>query len=707
MAIDNRKPWPDLAGAGAASPSGPGADEVLRLDDLHVSVHNGAATAVRGVSLRVRPGEIVGLVGESGSGKTLTCRAALGVLPAGCAVERGSVSFAGVDVTSLSRRGWETPARQPHGRGVPGPGVLPEPVDHRGRPARRGAAGEAAPEPPRGAPPRASSSSKRWACASPSGSSTRSRPSCPGGMLQRVMIAIAISCDPQLLVADEPTTALDVTIQAEVLELLRQLRDERGLAVLFVSHDLAVITRAVRPHRGVLRRGDRGVRARRGDHPATAASLHPGAAAGGLGRRLRPARAGGHRRTAAAGGRGHHRVPLRGALPGRRPGMPGRPGPFRCRSATSIRCAACTPPAQSSASGHRPGDPGCAGPGCRTRAAADGRVGRRDPRPRLAGEPGPVRRRPRHLARRDRRPGRRDRLGEDDAGAHRGRAGEPRTGPGRPRRPAHLRPAPGRPAGRAAPRARAAGVPGPAPLARPGPDRRRNRGRGAQDPRRGRPRGDPAAGDRRPGPGRPGRHGAGAHAGPDLRRPAPARVDRPGAGRRAPAADLRRAGERPGREQPEPRPAPARASCGTRSGCRSSSSPTTSARWRASPTASWCSTGAGSSRTDRSTRCSPRRGTRIRPCSWPPRRASGTTGRSPRTSCAGPGPARRRRTARRPACSRPAARSRPTSARPSHRWPTVGERWRAACHRHQEWEGLAQPVTHTGRTDPCPSSSSA
>ena len=64
-------------------------------------------------------------------------------------------------------------------------------------------------------------------------------------MLQRVMIAIAISCDPQLLIADEPTTALDVTIQAEVLELLRQLRDQRGLAVPFVSHDLAVNHAAV------------------------------------------------------------------------------------------------------------------------------------------------------------------------------------------------------------------------------------------------------------------------------------------------------------------------------------------------------------------------------------------------------------------------------------------------------------------------------
>jgi peptide/nickel transport system ATP-binding protein len=62
-----------------------------------------------------------------------------------------------------------------------------------------------------------------------------------GGMLQRVMIAIAISCDPELLVADEATTALDVTIQAEIIDLLRRLRDERGLAVLFVSHDLAVV----------------------------------------------------------------------------------------------------------------------------------------------------------------------------------------------------------------------------------------------------------------------------------------------------------------------------------------------------------------------------------------------------------------------------------------------------------------------------------
>src|ERR1700742_712022 len=80
---------------------------VLGLEDLHVTVHDGAATALRGVSLAISSGEIVGLVGESGSGKTLTCRAALGELPPGVATAQGKIIFAGEDVTDLSRRGWE------------------------------------------------------------------------------------------------------------------------------------------------------------------------------------------------------------------------------------------------------------------------------------------------------------------------------------------------------------------------------------------------------------------------------------------------------------------------------------------------------------------------------------------------------------------------------------------------------------------------
>jgi peptide/nickel transport system ATP-binding protein len=238
MAIDNRNPWPDLADA-RQEERGP--DDLLRLDDLHVSVHDGAATAVRGVSLRVRPGEIVGLVGESGSGKTLTCRATLGVLPPGCAVERGTVSFGGVDVTSLSRRGWERLHGSHMGAVFQDPASYLNPVLTVGyqltevlrvklRLGRRAAHH------------RALELFEAVGLRQPERVFHQIPAELSGGMLQRVMIAIAVSCDPRLLVADEPTTALDVTIQAEVLELLRRLRDERGLAVLFVSHDLAVIT---------------------------------------------------------------------------------------------------------------------------------------------------------------------------------------------------------------------------------------------------------------------------------------------------------------------------------------------------------------------------------------------------------------------------------------------------------------------------------
>jgi peptide/nickel transport system ATP-binding protein len=240
MAIDDRNPLPELA-ASADGRAEEDTDELLRLNDLHVSVHNGAATAVRGVSLRIRPGEIVGLVGESGSGKTLTCRAVLGVLPAGCAIAGGSVWFTGQDVTSLSRRGWESLHGSHMGAVFQDPASYLNPVISVGHQLtevlrlklrmRRRAAHR-----------RTLDLFEAVGLRQPERVFHQIPAELSGGMLQRVMIAIAISANPQLLVADEPTTALDVTIQAEVLELLQQLRDERGLAVLFVSHDLAVIT---------------------------------------------------------------------------------------------------------------------------------------------------------------------------------------------------------------------------------------------------------------------------------------------------------------------------------------------------------------------------------------------------------------------------------------------------------------------------------
>lgn len=238
LALADGAPAGQRATAGDPAGTGPA---VLQIDDLHVSVHHGAVTAVGGVSLRVEPGGTVGLVGESGSGKTLTCRAALGVLPPGCAVERGTVTFAGEDVTTLGRRGWE----RLHGTGMGA--VFQDPTSYLNPAIPVGAQLAEVLRVKQGLSRRQArhrtlelfeSVGLRHA-----GRVADQVPAeLSGGMLQRVMIAIAISCDPQLLVADEATTALDVTIQAEVIELLLHLRAERNLAVLFVSHDLAVVT---------------------------------------------------------------------------------------------------------------------------------------------------------------------------------------------------------------------------------------------------------------------------------------------------------------------------------------------------------------------------------------------------------------------------------------------------------------------------------
>jgi peptide/nickel transport system ATP-binding protein len=230
-------PPPD---SGSSRPAAELPDQILGIEDLHVTVHDGAAAALRGVSLAVHQGEIVGLVGESGSGKTLTCRAALGVLPPGVVAAQGKITFAGDNVTDLSRRGWE----RLHGSHIGA--VFQDPASYLNpnltvgsqvtevlrvkRKLSRARAHERAVELLTAVGLRRAGRVFHQIPAELS-----------GGMLQRVMIAIAISCDPELLIADEATTALDVTIQAEIIELIKDLRDQRGLAVLFVSHDLAVI----------------------------------------------------------------------------------------------------------------------------------------------------------------------------------------------------------------------------------------------------------------------------------------------------------------------------------------------------------------------------------------------------------------------------------------------------------------------------------
>ncbi|GAB3600586.1 ABC transporter ATP-binding protein [Microbacterium tumbae] len=212
---------------------------VAEVSDLVVTARDGAEL-VRGVNVSVRPGEALGIVGESGSGKTLTCRALLGILPAGLAVSSGTVSVAGEDLTHASEKQWRRVRGTHIGAVFQDPASYLNPASPVGRQLEetlrvtagvpRGRTRGQARELLDGLGIRRVDLVLRQRVAELS-----------GGMLQRVLIAMALAADPAVLIADEATTALDVTVQAELLELLGRLRVERDLALVLVSHDLAVV----------------------------------------------------------------------------------------------------------------------------------------------------------------------------------------------------------------------------------------------------------------------------------------------------------------------------------------------------------------------------------------------------------------------------------------------------------------------------------
>jgi oligopeptide/dipeptide ABC transporter ATP-binding protein len=202
---------------------------------------SGWTPVVDDVSFSVGRGEVVGLVGESGSGKTVTSLAVLGLLPyRGGRVASGSVTFDGKELMGLSTRGWNRIRGDRVGMIFQQPILTLNPAytvgDQIAETVRRH---------------RNVSRRESWAQAvamlervhiPKAAQRARDYPHMfSGGMCQRVMIAQALVCGPDLLIADEPTTALDVTIQSSVLELLRELEDETGIAVLLITHDLAVI----------------------------------------------------------------------------------------------------------------------------------------------------------------------------------------------------------------------------------------------------------------------------------------------------------------------------------------------------------------------------------------------------------------------------------------------------------------------------------
>jgi oligopeptide/dipeptide ABC transporter ATP-binding protein len=216
---------------------------VLEVRDLHVDIPlpHGHLRAVRGVSLSVGAGEAVGLVGESGSGKSLTLRALLGLLPRPARIASGTVLIDGEDVTGL-------PALRLRRRLTDTMSMVFQDSLTALNPVLR--VGDQIAEAPRRRLGRSKSEAKAIAIdlmtkvgiPDPERRYRHYPHELSGGMRQRVCIAIALSTGPRVILADEPTTALDVTIQARVLDVLRHLRRDEYVGLLLVSHDLAVVS---------------------------------------------------------------------------------------------------------------------------------------------------------------------------------------------------------------------------------------------------------------------------------------------------------------------------------------------------------------------------------------------------------------------------------------------------------------------------------
>jgi peptide/nickel transport system ATP-binding protein len=215
---------------------------VLEVSDLsvHFATERGTIRAVDGASLRVAEGETLGLVGESGCGKSVLALSLLRLPPPPGRIVGGRIVFQGTDLMTLP----EKRLRHFRGRGIglvfQEPSAALDPVFTVGSQIAEGlivhkmmSRAEARAEAVR---------LMNVVRIPDAGRRVHDYPhQLSGGMLQRVMIAIALACRPALLVADEPTTALDVTIQADILDLLRQLKDEYRLSLLLISHNLGVV----------------------------------------------------------------------------------------------------------------------------------------------------------------------------------------------------------------------------------------------------------------------------------------------------------------------------------------------------------------------------------------------------------------------------------------------------------------------------------
>jgi oligopeptide transport system ATP-binding protein len=218
-------------------------DSILQVNDLQISfsTYAGEVQAVRGVSFDLKRGETLAIVGESGSGKTVTAKSLLRLLPeANTRIKGGEAIFEGEDILKLSEQRMQKIRGEKIAMVFQDPMTSLDPTMKIGRQITEslkkhlGLSGQKARE-------RAVELLTLVGIPNPGDRVKQYPHQFSGGMRQRVVIAIALACDPQILIADEPTTALDVTIQAQILELLRELQEKLGMSVILITHDLGVV----------------------------------------------------------------------------------------------------------------------------------------------------------------------------------------------------------------------------------------------------------------------------------------------------------------------------------------------------------------------------------------------------------------------------------------------------------------------------------
>jgi oligopeptide transport system ATP-binding protein len=229
-------------------------EKILQIKDLDISFKTTAGTvhAIRGVNIDLYKGETVAIVGESGSGKSVTMKAAMGILASNANVTKGSIEFSyhhadgtpeTVDILTKDKK-WIR--NHINGKRIAmvfqDPMTSLDPTMQIGKQIMEGMIWHFK-TPKKEAWARAVQLLKEVGIEDAEKRMKQYPHQLSGGMRQRVVIAIALACDPDLLICDEPTTALDVTIQAKIIELIRRIQTERGISVIYITHDLGVVAK--------------------------------------------------------------------------------------------------------------------------------------------------------------------------------------------------------------------------------------------------------------------------------------------------------------------------------------------------------------------------------------------------------------------------------------------------------------------------------